>query len=305
MLERQADASRRGRDYAEDAYSALDYGPGPLRNATAGIINQLAGTHNNIRGEVIDYLDDVRDFASTQGERVRESVALYETTDLEIAEMLDASLYQPERRTAVLQLGRSNNLAPVRAMVTSLEPREPATALKPLTDYHEEFPFQPEWIGTGRARDTIWQVTWIAHKLGLMSRPVDIVADLLDPFTGDWAGLKACGDALANLAEAARDLHANVGWIEQRVDAVWLGNAADACWLRIRELQGSLLLAGMFFPPASLLRVVELVYTLLDLVQLAIEAVWDFNARCELGMLNGPQSRVSMPEVPGPSAGYH
>lgn len=356
MLDRQANAARRCRDYAEDAYSETDYGPGPLRNAQTGVINYLAGTHDRVRGDVREYFDEVHTFASGQAARVQEAVDLYETTDFELAADLDASLYQPARRAEVRELGRAGNPDPYRVTAVSLEPREPADALVPWPDYRADYPFRPDWIGTGRARDTIWEVTWLAHALGMLPRPIDIVAELLDPFTGDWAGFKACGDALVSLAEASRDLHANVGWIEQRVDAVWQGNAADACWLQVRRLQRSLsqvppvldgyaevyeetvttvrelqeqaaaVLAealdwavavllgqagvagkvlGWFLPPSGLLEVARLIYHLLDLVQLARQAVWDFEARCQLGMLNGPQLESGLPQVPRPSSGYH
>src|SRR6266542_3743381 len=58
--------------------------------------------------------------------------------------------------------------------------------------------------------------------------------------TGNWAGMHACADALANLAEAARLLQGNADWIALRVEAVWLGNAADACWIKVRGLAKAL-----------------------------------------------------------------
>jgi hypothetical protein len=334
----------------------MDLGPGPLRNVTAGIINYLAGTHNRVRSEVTDYFDEVREFAADQGDKVQEAVEIYETTDMEIAEMLDASMFLPARRAEVVELGRAVDLDPGREMATSVEPHDPADALKPLTDYRAEIPFQPDWVGGGIARDTIWQITYIATQLGLMSRPVDVIVDLIVPFTGDWAGMKTCGDALTNLADAASDLHANVGWIELRIDGVWLGNAADACWLKTRVLQQSLFyaqtvlrgyasayedvvtriydleeraaevlaealdwaiaallgkatllgkLASLFAPPTNLVETVRLVFVLLDLVQLGVEAIWDFEARVELGLLHGLQADASMPDVPATSTGYH
>jgi len=159
---------------------------------------------------------------------------------MEIAAMLDASLYLPERREEVQDLGGSEVVEPDRETVGSLEPREPADQLKPLPDFRSEIPFQPEWVGPGKARDTIWEVTYIAHELGLISRPIDIAVEIAGPFTGDWAGFKACGDALANMANAAYDLNVNVRWIGQHIDAVWQGNVADACWLHTRMLERSL-----------------------------------------------------------------
>ncbi len=124
MFDRQAEASRRCRDYAEDAYSAMD-GPGPFRNAATGIINIISGTHNRIRNEVTAYFDQARKFGGGQSEKIREAIALYESTDMEIAAMLDASLYLPERREEVQDLGRSEVVEPDRETVGSMEPREP------------------------------------------------------------------------------------------------------------------------------------------------------------------------------------
>lgn len=62
---------------------------------------------------------------------------------------------------------------------------------------------------------------------------------------------------------------------------------------------------GLVLPPTNLLEAVRLVFVLLDLVQLGIEATWDFEARVELGLLHGPQTGVSLPTVPSPSTGYY
>lgn len=88
MFDRQAEASRRCRDYAEDAYSAMD-GPGPFRNAATGI-----------------------EFGGGQSEKIREAIALYESTDMEIAAMLwtQASTYRnAARRFKTSDDGRSSN----------------------------------------------------------------------------------------------------------------------------------------------------------------------------------------------------
>lgn len=152
-------------------------------------------------------------------------------------------------------------------------------------------------------------------------------------------------------------LHANAGWIELRIDGSWHGNAADACWVQVRQLQRSLepapfvleryadayrdvtdtirsleerveealmelidwavvavtaayqgpwpvvakLLTYGFPPKPALIQAVTLVYRIMDLLELAVQAVWDFNARCELGMLT---TDLSMPAVPSPASLY-
>jgi hypothetical protein len=66
MLDDFAGAARKCHIYAEDAYAAMDTGPGPLRNTEAGIINQLTLTHNRIRREVTNYFDAVAVFGIDQ-----------------------------------------------------------------------------------------------------------------------------------------------------------------------------------------------------------------------------------------------
>jgi hypothetical protein len=365
MLERLADASVRCKQYAEDAYLAMDHGPGPLRNAEAGLINLIAGTHNEIRSEVVDYFGSVRSFAITQGENVSESIELYESTDEELAATLDQTLWSIDVHAIQAELrefGRSSDLDLDRPEAKHLEREDPEAALIPLTDYRAEMPFVPDWAEdptlVGRARDTIWQVTHVAAELGLLSRPYDVIAELVIPFTGDWAGLRACGDALEHLTVATGRVKANNGWIARRIDAVWLGIAADGCLLQtyqlgeclhdaapalekyakayhnvvdeVQELERKasevavelldwavVVVAAManpgggvatflkklwdLLPPTGLVQVVIRVLHLLDLVSLAVRAMWDFEAQAELGMLHGPGVSASMPAVPSSS----
>jgi hypothetical protein len=247
MLDRVAEASRRCEEYAEDGYSAMDHGPGPLRNAEAGLINLISGTHNRIRGEVVGYFGDVRSFGTGQGDKVAESIDLYQRTDEELATTLDQTLWSIEvqaMQAEASELRLSSELDIERPEAVKLEPEDPVTALVPLTDYRAEMPFVPEWAGddtlAGRGRDAIWQVTHVAADMGLLSRPYDVIAELVIPFTGDWAGMKSCGDALDNLTIGTGRLKANTFWTSRRVDAVWFGIVADACFLQVHRLGLSL-----------------------------------------------------------------
>lgn len=238
MLDRRAEAARRCRNYAEDAYREAETGIGPGRTSGAGIINHLAGTHARIRDEVTTYFAEVRNYATQQGEKVRESVDLYWSTDMEVAATLDQSLWSIEAQESSADArarGRSSGLDPGRPEAMRWEPEEPADALRDLVDYRADLPFEPEWAAAGspvgKIRDTIWQVTSWATELGICPRPYDVLTELVIPFTGDWAGMRSCGDALANLSVAAGRLNVNAAWIVRRVDAVWQGVVADAAFV--------------------------------------------------------------------------
>jgi hypothetical protein len=375
MFEDLASSAEECRVYAEEAYAAMDRGQGPWRNMDAGIINQLTFTHNRIRRELQGYFGGVRAFADEQGDKVRDAVELYRTTDRELAETLDQTLFdRPTQDDVRSVVGRLSSLdLDARVLQGPYLPADPASHLRPPPDYRG---YEPSWrppldtndeLSAGSlARDLIWHGSSFAARFGV-GRPLDIVSEVVVPFTGDWAALKACGDALRCLDRATGDLYGNTRWIADWINSVWQGNAADACWLHVRQLERSLnevtearnpvlvlyadayhdvvdevqrleRIAGglaeelldwvasvlltavpplnavpelnvigkiwsVINPPDAIFQIGKLVFDLLDTVRLAVQAVWDFNARCELGALvpvNG-----QLPGVPAPSVGYH
>jgi hypothetical protein len=369
MFEEMADTAERCRVYAEDVYAVMDRGRGPLRNTDAGIINQLMLTHNRIRRELQEYFGGVRLFADEQGAKVRDAVELYRTTERELVETLDQTLFdQPTQHDVRRELGRLRALdLDARVLAGPHLPADPASHLRLPPDYRV---YEPTWrppldtnddLSAGSlARDLIWHGSSFAARFGI-GRPLDIVSEVIVPFTGDWAALKACGDALRCLDRAVGDMYGNTRWIGDWINSIWQGNAADACWLQVRRLENSLwrvtdsrhtermlraysdayydvvdevqrleriagglaeeLLdwvvtlplggpAGLVYqiwstinPPDAMFQVGKLVLELVDTVRLAVQAVWDFNARCELGALVPVDGQL--PATPAPSVGYH
>lgn len=359
-----AGSAEKCRAYGAAPFSAMD---SALSNGRAGIINQLTSTHNRIRHEVDAFFGGVKRFAEDEGENIREAVTLYETLDHDLAATLDQTLFDQPTQDEVKEMGgRSSDLdldAPV--LGGAYLPGDPAAYLRPLTDYRS---YEPNWrhpldtndelSAASLARDLIWYGSSFAARFGVC-RPIDIIEEVVVPFTGDWAGIKACGDALHALDLAVDPLLGNSVWISDWINVVWQGNAADACWLHVRKLEQSLrgvstpqrilklygdayhdvadevkrleriasdaalelldwaitlplkahpVAAGVYTawtminPPDSIFQIGRLVYELFDTVKLAVQAVWDFNARCELGALapvNAP-----LPAVPEASAGY-
>jgi hypothetical protein len=252
MFEDLAEGAEQCRAYAEVPYAEMDMGPGPLRNVGAGIINQLTFTHNRIRAELQEYFSAVHTFTAEQGDKVADAVHIYETTEWEIAVTLDQSLFSQPLQDAVREMGgRSPDLMPDSRIIEGPHlPGDPASELRPLTDYRAEHPYVPNFrhpldatsdlsLGTF-VRDVIWHATSLCARFGLCE-PLDIVSEIVIPFTGDWAGLKACGDALHNLDGAVDHLYGGTRWVADWINACWQGNAADACWLRTRQLENSLL----------------------------------------------------------------
>lgn len=366
MLEDLSADSGKCQRYAGEAFAPTTAGVG-----RTGVINLLAGTHSRVRQDVLDFFHAVDTFGNDQGAKVQEAVELYETTDRELAETLDQTLFDQPTQDDVREMGgRASELNLDAAVLQGMPPGDPVASLLPLTDYRADNPYEPDWkiplkpeyaedLSAARlVRDVIWHASSFAASLGF-GRPYDVVEELVVPFTGDWAALKACGDALENLSRAASGLVGNTVWTADTINAVWHGIAADACWLHVRKLERSLrgapdvleryaaayhdvvdeimrleriagstvmeladlairipvsasvggpvgVVVGMLLkaaiPPDGVIQMVQLIFELTDIVKLAIQAVWDFNARCELGMLVGPEG--SLPAVPAASVGY-
>jgi len=232
MLGRMADDAKRCRLYAEEYF---DFAFGP------GVLNRATGRHDEAREKVRDFFRRVEHLAAAQRDAVTAAIDYYEGVDLVAAARTDALL--PPTRIDPVE-GRSPRLRPDLLQARVREQNEPIDALTEPPDYSTQDPYQPQWsdlVSPGNvARDATWGVTWLGAKLGICDRAYDPLDDFVLPMTGNWAGMHACADALANLAEAARLLQGNADWIALRVEAVWLGNAADACWIKVRGLAKAL-----------------------------------------------------------------
>lgn len=242
MLERLAGDARACRDYAEDAYARMD-GPNHA-DMDVGIINRLAGNHARIRHEVRTFFDDTRGVGIAQRDGVAASVRGYESTDLARSAALDALIGPTPLDPA---LHREPRLHPEWLQVQVVEQAHPRDALKRLPDYRAEYPYEPQWSDllspASLARDAVWGLTALAAKVGICDRAYDPLDEWTLPLVGDWAGLRACGEALHNLGPATGSLAANATWIGLRVEGSWQGNAADACWDMLSRTESAILFA--------------------------------------------------------------
>lgn len=82
---------------------------------------------------------------------------------------------------------------------------------------------------TTALRDVIWKVTGVAAVFGLLDRPYDIIAEAVQPISGDWARYVSCADVYDNLAGMVGDAAACVDHGRVTIARTWTGNAADAC----------------------------------------------------------------------------
>lgn len=231
MLDRLAEDARQCSKYAGDAFD-FDFGP--------GLINSASGRHAEVRAAVTGYFDGVARQAAELSASIDKSVRDYENVDLNVAAEWDARLPQIDR----LPGSRYDSLRTNLPEVNMREREEPERHLVALPDYRPEWPHEPTWTDllspSSICRDAVMGVNWLGVQIGVADRVHDPFDALCLPFVGNWAGLRACSDAVHNLSAACGDLGRNCGWVEVRVNATWRGHAADAAWLRLKELTDSL-----------------------------------------------------------------
>lgn len=228
MYDRLSEDAANCRKYAQEHFE-FAFGP--------GLINRLNDRHERARDATLAFFGSLERFAGKQSQYISKCVEYYRTADAVAAAHLDSLLpttpIKPEeRRSTALHLDWDQ--------ARLLETCEPTEALKATPDYSRENPYKPTWsdaVSPGNvARDAIWGATKIGAKLGVCDRAYDPLDDMSLPLTGNWAGMHACADALTNLAEATRLIKANIDWITLRIQAVWLGNAADMYWRAASDL---------------------------------------------------------------------
>jgi hypothetical protein len=291
MLHRLADDAAACREHVGEQYDRLD-GPIPLRdtNGGAGLINRIAGNHSRIRREVLGFFDGVRSSADRRGDAVAEAVASYVSVDQRTAAALDALLAPTPPDPAA---GRARSLQPQWEQVRATEQLHPTQSLRPVADLRASRPYQPAWgdvfSPTSLARDAVWHLTGLAARIGLCDHAHDPMDDLVIPFVGDWAGMRACGEALGHLADATRALAANAGWIAIRVEGAWLGNAADACWDRLRRLERPITQAPRVLAQmsAAYLDVCDKIQSAEELAEFAVTELLDWAAAALLAAETG------------------
>ncbi|HCU52331.1 MAG TPA: hypothetical protein DGG94_21475, partial [Micromonosporaceae bacterium] len=231
MLDRLAADAKRCSKYAGEAFD-FDFGPGK--------INSAIGRHAETRAAVTGFFDGVARKAAQLSTSIDKSVSDYENVDLAIAADWDARLPQ----IGCVPDSRYDSLRTDLPQVNMREREEPSKHLVAPPDYRPEWPNEPTWTDllspSNICREVVMGVNWLGVRIGVAERVYDPFDALCLPYIGNWAGLRACSDALGNLSEACEALSRNSGWAETRVNAIWRGNAADAAWLQLKELTDSL-----------------------------------------------------------------
>jgi hypothetical protein len=231
LLDRRARELRTGRDYL------LDH-TGPAFGE--GLLNRIVGGHRRVVREVEEFLVDASGpYAERQAERVRAAIASYRRADAAAAARIDATL--PSTPLPVRPPHRAD---PALGPGIFQDPVEPAAHYLPPPDYHTRFPYRPEITDlvspSSVGRDAIWYLTSLAARFGLLDRGYDPFEDFVQPISGDWAGLYACGDVFANLGLALTESGTCVVAGSRPLDRVWTGNAADGCAEFLRSFGRSL-----------------------------------------------------------------
>ncbi|NJC69221.1 hypothetical protein HC031_05740 [Planosporangium thailandense] len=214
-----------------------------------GIINLFRDTDDKIESNVEKYFDTLSGHTMPGvAEAVARAGKYYRSTDAAAAERLDGSMPSTDVTAATrddLQV-TADYLHPSPAFS---DVAEPTNQLKALPDFNATMPYQPAWTDlaspTSLLRDAIWAVTKLGVMLGICDRQYDIFEVVLKPVCGDWAGIKATGATMTNLANATIDLHVNLGHAILGMNTAWHGNAADAASAHFHLIRKSLFDAGV------------------------------------------------------------
>jgi hypothetical protein len=215
LLDRLDEDAQAGRAYAE-RHTRLDAGE--------GIFNLVLGGHRRATAQVEAFFTTLGTAAGMQSDRVQYAIDGYRRTDHATAAKFDATF--PATPSAPW-------LQPDPVGSTGFRDRsEPQNLLKAPADYSADYSFEMKWHSylspTSYLRMLIWEVTSLASRLGICSRPIDVFVEWLKPWLGDWAGFRACADVHDRLGKSTVVMSANVrsGTIDSQF--AWTGNAADS-----------------------------------------------------------------------------
>jgi hypothetical protein len=172
--------------------------------------------------------------------------SLYLRTDRSAAAREDAAMPTP-RADALCPPAPATppgDAAPTRADPTLpaavfTDPVCPAGWYGQLPDHRSDHPYRFDYFDTfsptSWGREVIWKATGLAAHLGLMDRPYDVVAEAVEPLSGNWAAYLTCADVYDNLAGAVADTARCMTDGAHTIGRVWTGNAAEACAQSMRS----------------------------------------------------------------------
>ena len=164
------------------------------------------------------------------------SATCYESTDQASAAQLDAT-YPP----AYLGDAREHTdyvpIEPPEDTGRFGDMSEPQERLRDVKDYTDELNGSPGWWEASSPMAmfgaAIEATSWIAVQLGWREHPFDLQAEVVKPFVGDWAGVRAAADVFGDLSNLCRTTAINVNWASQGTEEVWQGRAGEGCALHL------------------------------------------------------------------------
>ena len=170
---------------------------------------------------------------------VTDAAAYYERTDQAAAAQLDAT-YPPAELTDAREHTDYVPIEPPEDTARYGDVVEPQRHLRELKDYNQELDGSPNWWDAfspmAHIGNAIESVTWLAAQLGWMDRPIDPQAEIVKPWVGDWAGVRAAADVFERLGHLSRGAAININWASQSTEDVWTGRAGEGSALYLMNL---------------------------------------------------------------------
>ena len=197
-----------------------------------GILNAIWGKHQNVVDEIDAFLSDAAErFAGPCAVAVTDANVTYLHSDRGAVMRNDAALpAAPGPGGETASAAATADLSVDRSVFA--DPYCPTAALQPPPDHRGDYPCAMSYFDvlspTTALRDVIWKVTGVAAMVGLLDRPYDIIAEAVQPISGDWARYVSCADVYDNVAQMVGDAAACVDHGRVTIARTWTGNSADA-----------------------------------------------------------------------------
>jgi uncharacterized protein YukE len=203
-----------------------------------GVIGRLTGGHRDAYQALNDWLGKLANSTLTStAQAINDAATYYERTDQASAGKLDGTYPAAD---AAGQRKQTGYISADGAPAEFHDVMKPHGRLQPIKDYRDEMRGDYDWsdlfslmTAIGAALEAVSHVaTW----LEILRRPINPWDEIVKPWIGDWAGLRAAADVLNNVRWAISDVGINIHWASQGTQAVWQGNAGDAAAVYLMNL---------------------------------------------------------------------
>lgn len=205
-----------------------------------GVINMIVGGHEEAYQSLSNWMAKLADPTLTgAAQSVSDAAGYYERTERTAIEKLDATYPETyvgdiREHTGYVEIEPPGNTGRFTEVI------EPQEHLAKVVDYTVELDGSPNWwdafspmVHIGNAIEV---VTGVAAWIGVMDHAVDPQAEIVKPYVGDWAGVRAAADVLRNVGHELNGIAANLDWASQGVEDVWQGNAGDGAAVYLMNL---------------------------------------------------------------------